>query len=179
MGAAQDGSFHSFHMNKGAGADALVKLGVDAIGRHNADSERDQGDRDDLETGESERDSDNRQAEQDASDQMPEGQPPAEEDDPDHVPDYRGNAGFGTPVDRPAERPEHITGDPEGRDPERDGDDQDECHQPGQDVGDDHPESFEDQPYYVQYHPKHGFPLLASLTTFHHRFSSADSLRPG
>src|SRR5690348_13947917 len=168
MGAAQDGSLHSFGMKK--------RLAVEAIARHDANPERHEGYRDDLETGEAERDADDRQAEQDAADQMPEGQPPAEQDDPEYVPDHRGDPGFGAPLDRAAERPEHVTGDPEGSDPERDGDDQDEGHQPGQDVGNRHPQPFQDQPDHVQYQPEHGFPLPAPLTPFHHRVGSADSL---
>src|SRR6516164_7342615 len=123
MGAAQDGSLHSFYMKKRA-----RWLSRYAVDRHDADSERDQGYRDDLEAGEAERDADDRQAEQDAADQVPEGQPPAEQDDPEHVADHRGDSGVGMPLDRPAERPEHVAGDPEGSDPEGDGDDQDEGH---------------------------------------------------
>jgi len=49
-----------------------------------------------------------------------------------------------------------FTGDPEGRDPERDSDDQHEAHQPGQDVADGHPHAAEHQPDHVQDCPDHG-----------------------
>src|SRR5947209_6805154 len=101
-------------------------LGIRAVDWHDVDPERQQGDRDDLEAADRERDTDDREREHDAGGQMPERQPPAEQEDPDHVPDYRGDPGPRAPVDRPAERPEHVAGDPEGGDPERDRDDQHE-----------------------------------------------------
>src|ERR1700688_1151148 len=59
-------------------------------------------------------------------------------------------------LDRPAEWPEHIAGDPEGGDTERDGNDQHETQQPGHGVQDRHPQATEHQPDHVQDDPKHG-----------------------
>ena len=55
--------------------------------------------------------------------------------------------------DGPAERPQHIVRDPERGDPERDRDDQEEqeeADQPGQRVGDGHPDAAEHEPDHVE-----------------------------
>src|ERR1022692_1959563 len=95
------------------------------VGVHDPHAERQQRDRDQLEAGQAERDADDRDAQRDAGDQVTEGKLPAEQDDPDDVADQRADAGTLTRHRRPPERPEHVVGDPEGRDPERNRDDQD------------------------------------------------------
>jgi hypothetical protein len=106
------------------------------IAGYDPHAKRHQRDRDDLETGEAQRDADDRQAQRDASQQMPKGQPPAEQQDPEDVPDQRADPRIVSRLDRPAERPEHVVRDPEGRDPERDRDDQDQSQKTGNCVHD-------------------------------------------
>ena len=65
----------------GGGGEVVEALDLGgAINGHDADPERHQRYRDDLEVGDRERDADDRQAEQDARDQMSERELPAEED---------------------------------------------------------------------------------------------------
>jgi Domain of unknown function (DUF4855) len=127
--------------------------------RHDLDAQRHQRDRDDLEVGQAQRDADDRQAQRHPGHQMSQGQPPAEQHDPQDVPDQRARASRAPLGDRPPERPQHVAGDPERRDPERDRDDQRERDQPGQRVSQRHPQPAEHQPDHVQDEPHRGVPF--------------------
>jgi 8-oxo-dGTP diphosphatase len=75
------------------------------IARGDADAQRQERDRDDLEVGQAERDADDRQAQRDAADQVSERELPAEEKDPDDVADNRADPGVAAHLDLTPERP--------------------------------------------------------------------------
>ncbi len=138
---------------------------VELAGRHDLDAQRHQRDRDDLEIGQAQRDADDREAQRDAGGQVAQGQPPAEQDDPDDVADHGAQPGVPAHLDRAAERPQHVAGDAERRDPERDRHHQEEQHeadQPGQRVEDSHPETAQDQPDHVEDRSQHVRPPMDS-----------------
>jgi hypothetical protein len=115
---------------------SLRRLGPRAAGSEraawgDADAERHERDRDDLEVGQPERDADDRQAQRYAAEQVTEGEPPADEHDPDDVADSRADPRLGPALDLATERPQHVPADAERGDPERDRDDQNEGDQAG------------------------------------------------
>jgi putative Mg2+ transporter-C (MgtC) family protein len=131
----------------------LPVAGIRLIGGRELHAQRHQRDRDQLEVGQPERDPDDRQAEHDATGQVAERQPPADQDDPQDVPDHRADPGVRLQRDLPAERPQHVPGDPPGGDAERDRDDQYEADDSGQEVEDGHPPAAQNQPDDVQDRP--------------------------
>src|SRR5262249_58662704 len=110
-------------------------------------SERHEGDRDQLERLDAERDPDDRDAQDHATDEAVHRQPQPGEDDPDDVADDAQRARHAVRVlDMTAEGPQSEAGQLERLDPERDRDDEDEHHDPGDDEPDGEPDPDEDQP---------------------------------
>ena len=118
----------------GRSGSARHRLDVRRVGRDDVAPQRGEGDRDHLEVRDTERDADDRDAQRNPCDHVRDGQPDAREDDPDDVSERRSDTGRVAADDRATERPEGVVRDPEGRDPERDGDDQDAADDAGQDV---------------------------------------------
>src|SRR5262249_4931943 len=94
-----------------------------------------------------ERDPDDRDAQDHATDEAVHRQPQPAEDDPDDVADDAQRARHAVRVlDMTAEGPQSEAGQLERLNPERDRDDEDEHHDPGDDEPDGEPDPDEDEP---------------------------------
>src|SRR5262245_5391854 len=102
-----------------------VRVVRHAVQRHDLATERDQSQRNHLETRDAERDPDDGDAEDEPGNQMADRQLPADQHNPDDVAYDRPKARTSLSHPRAAERPDDVAGDPECRDPEGDGDDED------------------------------------------------------
>jgi hypothetical protein len=109
-------------------------------------AQRHQRDRDHLEVRDRQWDSDDRDEQRDRGDDVADRQPDAGEDQPDDVADRRPRAGGRLVDDGPAERPQRVPRDPERRDAERNGDDEDAADDSRRDVAYCEPQASEDQP---------------------------------
>src|SRR6266536_588701 len=108
-----------------------------------------------LEAGDPKRDANDRKAKDDADDELRQGEPQAGDEEPDHVADRRPSAGVGTPHDGPTERPQGVAGQPEGRDPEGNRDDQDERQKSERGIGERQGQPSQQQPDHISDETKH------------------------
>jgi hypothetical protein len=87
---------------------------------HDFASQREQGDRNELEVGDAERNADDRDAQDDARDDVGQDEPPAREDQPQDVADAERRARVVALHRRTAERPQGVDADTKSGDAERD-----------------------------------------------------------